>query len=224
MEKDVLKPGKGKTGQENIQEAGLDSLKWSCNFRSVFQFKLLTGVGSQKLFENILQNIRDAYEIRNANNFKTLVSASSIWFDKEEAEQMERFIDIYVRKYVDKHYWLPMYQMAMYRDQIEKELGFVPTAGNMGRIDDDTMKPNRDPFPCWALFTEGHVRVDGGLSACCFGADERFDMGRLNGRNFMTEWNSPKFQELRVAHIKTLTSGPNALAQTACKVCVAYEA
>jgi len=35
----------------------------------------------------------------------------------------------------------------------------------MARIDENTMLPNRKSLPCWGVFTEGHVRADGGLSA-----------------------------------------------------------
>jgi pyruvate-formate lyase-activating enzyme len=204
-----------------VMEAGLDSLKWSCNFRTAYQFNLLTG-GSEKLFFKGVENIHDAFKIRNRNGYKTIISASSIRFDEEEVEKMERFIDIFVRDHVDKHYWLPMYQMGMYREKIEKELGFVPTAGNMGRLIGEKMEPSVPPLPCWTVFTEGHVRVDGGLSACCFGADARFDMGMLDGKNFMEQWNSKKFQKLRKSHIETLKSGSDALKKTPCRVCVAY--
>lgn len=93
----------------------------------------------------------------------------------------------------------------------------------MGRVDDNTMEPTRDPLPCWAVFTEGHVRVDGHVSACCFGSDDRFDVGMLNGRNFMNVWNSKKFQTLREAHIMVLTVGPQSLVGTPCEVCISNE-
>jgi hypothetical protein len=111
----------------------------------------------------------------------------------------------------------------MYREKLQRDLGYLPTAGNMGRIDEKTMIPNRKPLPCWSAFTEGHVRVDGGLSACCFGADDKFDMGLLDGQNFMQQWNSKKFQKLRIAQLKTEEHGQQALNNTVCQVCVGYD-
>jgi hypothetical protein len=83
------------------------------------------------------------------------------------------------------------------------------------------MKPIRKALPCWSAFTEGHVRYDGGLSACCFGADDRFDMGTLDGTNFMRQWNSTAFQKLRIAQLKTIEEGQQALKGTPCDVCIA---
>jgi uncharacterized Fe-S cluster-containing radical SAM superfamily protein len=205
-----------------MMDAGLDSLKWSVNCADVEQFKAITG-GSEKQFERAIENIRLAWNIRNAKNYNTALYASSILYEGQQKEKIQKLLDEEVIPYVDKHYWLPLYQMSMYRERIEAEIGFIPTAGNMGRIDNETMKPNRKPLPCWTAFTEGHVRVDGGLSACCFGSDSRFDMGMLDGTNFMRQWNSAKFVELRNSHIETLNKGQDALKGTACEVCVAYE-
>ena len=205
-----------------IMGAGLDSLKWSVNAASSGQFNEITG-GTEKQFYQALENIKNAWKVKKEGGFNTKLSASSILYEGEQKKLMQEMLEKNVKPYVDKHYWLPLYQMSMYKDKLVKELGYMPTAGNMGRIDDETMMPTRPPLPCWSAFTEGHVRVDGGLSACCFGADERFDMGLLDGTNFMRQWNSPKFRELRGAQIETLTHGQAALKGTACQVCVAHE-
>ena len=91
------------------------------------------------------------------------------------------------------------------------EAGFIPTAGNQGRIG-----ALRQPLPCWAVSTEGHVRADGHLSACCFGADDKFDMGDLTQQSFMEAWHSETFRQLRRAHLKRDVSG------TVCEDCIAY--
>jgi MoaA/NifB/PqqE/SkfB family radical SAM enzyme len=205
-----------------LMEAGLDSLKWSINNYDAHQFSQITG-GSTETFEKAFANIKRAFQGRNYNNHPTALYASSILYEGEQREKMQKLLDEKVIPYVDEHYWLPLYQMSMYREKMEKDLGFVPTAGNMGRLDSETLEPLRPSLPCWTAFTEGHVRYDGGLSACCFGADDRFDMGLLDGTNFMRQWNTPKFQALRKAQLKTLTEGQDALKGTPCEVCVAYE-
>jgi pyruvate-formate lyase-activating enzyme len=210
-----------------LMKAGLDSLKWSANCYDEHQYKAITG-GSKELFLQSLQNIRRAWKVRENMHkegltVNTLLSASSILYDSHQEEAMLDFIDEHIEPYVDKHYWLPIYSMGMHQERIQKEMGYIPTIGNMGRIDEDSKLPNRSPLPCWAAFTEGHVRVDGGLSACCFGSDAKFDMGILDGTNFMQAWNSGTFQVLREAQIRTIEEGPGALTNTCCKVCVAYE-
>ena len=101
--------------------------------------------------------------------------------------------------------------MGAFATQREEALGYRPIAGNQGRLG-----ALRDPLPCWSAFTEGHVRSDGGLSACCFDASGEWLMGDLTKQSFMEAWNSQKFQELRVAHLKKDVSG------TVCEDCVAY--
>ena len=205
-----------------IMSEGLDSLKWSVNFADEKQFCDLTSA-SPKIFAKTLENIKLAYQIRQEGGYKTMLSASSILYDDAQSPRMTEFLKENILPYVDCHYWLPLYQMSMYSEKIKKEIGYTPTAGNCGRLDETTLEPTRMPLPCWCAFTEGHVRYDGGLSACGFGCDEKFDMGVLDGTNFMRQWNSPKFQNLRTAQLKTLTNGQGALVGTPCEVCVAYE-
>ncbi len=205
-----------------IMREGLDSLKWSVNFANVEQFMKITKA-HPNMFNQAIKNIKDAWQERYHCGYSTILSASSILYADEQKNEMESFLNDNIRPYVDKHYWLPLYQMRMYKKHVEEIMGYIPTAGNMGRIDETTMLPNRKPLPCWSAFTEGHVRVDGGLSACCFGSDSKFDMGLLDGTNFVRQWNSPKFQTLRKAQLATLTEGQDALRDTPCHVCVVYE-
>jgi hypothetical protein len=125
---------------------------------------------------------------------------------------MEAFLDVNILPNVDEHYWLPLYgQMTQQTEERSKELGFVPTAGNQGRLD-----ALREPLPCWAVLTEGHVTATGLLAACCFDADNKFTMADLNEVSFMDGWNSVAFQELREAHLRKDVSG------TVCSGCIAY--
>jgi hypothetical protein len=202
--------------------AGVDSIKWSINCSDEDQFNAITGA-SREHFHKALANVKFAFEHRNANNEKTMLSASSILYEGEQLVKMKDLVEKQIKPYVDRHYWLPLYQMSMYKEKIQKELGYIPTAGNCGRIDENTLMPTRLPLPCWCTFTEGHVRYDGGLSACGFGSDDKFDMGLLDGTNFMRQWNSPKFQALRTAQLRTLTEGQEALNGTVCEVCVAHK-
>lgn len=206
-----------------LMAAGLDSLKWSVNYHSSENFHDITG-GSDAKYLSALSNIADAWEVREKGKYKTILSASSIRFAEnlDLLSNLKRLLFTRVNPFVDKHYWLPLYQMSMYKQDVFNATGYLPTAGNMGRLDEKTMLPTRLPLPCWSAFTEGHVRVDGGLSACCFGSDDKFDMGKLDGNNFMKAWNSKEFQALRMAQLKTQTLGPKALAGTPCRVCVAY--
>jgi MoaA/NifB/PqqE/SkfB family radical SAM enzyme len=190
--------------------AGLDSLKWSCNAADEEQFKKIMAV-SGKLFYNALENIKAAWEIRQAKGYKTGLYASSIHYDGEQLAKMEALLNKQVRPYVDQHYWLPLYSMGAFATQREEELGYRPTAGNQGRLE-----ALREPLPCWSAFTEGHVTAEGMLSACCFDANSKWTMGDLNKQPFMEAWNSPAFVALRAAHLKRDVTG------TVCETCIAY--
>ena len=151
---------------ENLMSAGLHSLKWSVNSYDLDQFMEMCG-GTEKQWLAQQANIADAWTTRNRGNYDTILSASSIQYGPDQKFAMQGYLDDCVIPYVDKHYWLPMYSMSMYREKVRKDTGYVSSIGNMGRIDDDTQLPNRSPLPCWTAFTEGHVRADGGLSAGC---------------------------------------------------------
>jgi sulfatase maturation enzyme AslB (radical SAM superfamily) len=207
---------------EALLETGIDSVKWSVNFADEDQFSRFTG-RKEELFYRAINNIQNSWALRNRGEYRTKLSASSILYGEDQKAKMDTFLAKEILPYVDRHYWLPLYQMSMYKEHLQKVMGYVPTAGNMGRLDDVTLKPTRKSLPCWSAFTEGHVRADGGLSACCFGSDDKFDMGILDGTNFMRMWNSVKFQNLRKAQLATLTDGQETLRGTPCEVCVAYE-
>jgi MoaA/NifB/PqqE/SkfB family radical SAM enzyme len=195
---------------ERVMKAGLDSLKWSVNACDEAQFATIMAV-SPKMFRNTIKNIQEAFKIRNEKGYKTKLSASSIQYDKTQEGKMENFLNENIRPYVDKHYWLPLYSMASFATTREEELGYRPTAGNQGRIGALV-----DPLPCWSVFTEGHVRADGGLTVCCFDGSGKFQVGDLNKESFMDAWNSDGFQKFRAAHLKKDVTG------TACESCIAY--
>lgn len=191
-------------------DAGLDSLKWSVNAADEDQFKKIMGVAG-RLFYTALDNIQSAWEERRREGYATGLYASSIRYDGEQHEKMERLLSDHVRPYVDQHYWLPLYSMGAFATTREEQLGYRPTAGNQGRIG-----ALREPLPCWSAFTEGHVTAEGKLSACCFDATAHWTMGDLNTTPFMDAWNSPAFVQLRQAHIDRDVRG------TVCENCVAY--
>ena len=195
---------------EECMKAGLDSLKWSVNAADERQFEKIMGV-SRRLFRRALDNIKSAREVRSRGNYKTGLYASSIKYDGEQQEKMEKLLTERVRPYVDQHYWLPLYSMGAFAAKREQELGYRPTAGNQGRVE-----ALREPLPCWSAFTEGHVTADGKLSACCFDATANWTMGDLTRQSFMDAWNSKPFVKLRAAHLRKDVCG------TVCEKCVAY--
>ena len=195
---------------EPLMANGLDSLKWSMNAADEDQFKRVMGV-APKYFKKALRNVKEAWRIRNEGRYATKLYASSIKYDGEQQAKMEALLAEHVVPYVDQHYWLPLYSMGAVATQREKELGYRPTAGNQGRLEN-----MREPLPCWSAFSEGHVTAEGKLSACCFDADGRFAMADLNEVSFMDGWNSEVFTALRAAHLKRDVTG------TICEECVAY--
>lgn len=212
-----------------VMAAGLDSLKFSCNYYDAEQFSQMARV-NPKLFERIEQNIKAARQIRDAKGYKTELSASSIMYQDEQKELIQGYM-ARVAEYVDTTYWNPFYSMSMYADDMEQNTGYRPHAGNPGRLKYQNGKwvTTRDPIPCWSAW-EGHLGMgdwDEGLqdyryhlSACCFDGSGKFNMGDLNGpegMKFLEAWNSPEFVSLRESHLKKQIEG------TVCESCVAYQ-
>lgn len=190
---------------QDCMEAGLDSLKFSLNFTGPEQLREIARVPGRH-FDATLTNLMLARKVRDFGGFKCGLYASSIAFDGEQGESMRELVET-IRPFVDQHYWLPLFDMG----GASKAAGWKPQAGNPGRLGQ-----MRDPLPCWSVMTEGHITKDGMLAACCFGRgmDDDLVMGDLNTTDFMTAWNSPKFQELRAAHLRRDVTG------TACEGCM----
>lgn len=187
-------------------EAGLDSLKFSVNFHSATQLAEVAKVGPH-YWQKAIDNLKAAKQIRDLGGFKCGLYASSIKFDGAQGQVMAAVIDE-IRPYVDEAYWLPLYGMS----GASKNAGWQPQPGNPGRLD-----AMRDPLPCWAVFTEGHITHDGKLAACCFGdgLDGGLIMADLKEVSFMEGWNSKEFRDLRVAHLA------KDVRKTACAECAA---
>ena len=187
--------------------AGLDSLKFSFNNADAEQFEHVTRVKGKEL-RTVVENIKAARQVRDEGNYSCGLYASSIRYDGEQLARMEATV-AEILPYVDEHYWLPLYGQAGLTAGAN---GTRPVAGNPGRLD-----AMREPIPCWAVFTEGHITYDGRLSACCFDHDGRFNMGDLNVTTFREAWHSLTFQRLRAAHLTGNVCG------TVCEGCIAYQ-
>jgi hypothetical protein len=187
-------------------EAGLDSLKFSINFYAKEQLAEVAQV-SDRFWQKAIDNLIEAKRIRDEGGYKCGIYASSIAFDGEQGERMRDVVRT-IRPYVDEHYWLPLYGMS----GASKASGWVPKAGNPGRLD-----AMRESLPCWAVFTEAHITTDGLLAACCFGSGIGGDliMADLKEVSFREGWNSQAFRELRRAHLFKDVSN------TACAECAA---
>jgi MoaA/NifB/PqqE/SkfB family radical SAM enzyme len=187
-------------------DAGLDSLKFSLNFADADQLHEVANVSGRN-WRRAIDNLKAAKEIRDECGYSCGLYASSIAFDGEQGEKMRALVEE-VRPYVDEHYWLPLYGMG----GASKAIGWKPQPGNPGRLE-----AMREPLPCWAVFTEAHITVDGNLAACCFGSGSDGDlvMADLKKVDFMAGWNSQAYQDLRKAHLARDVSS------TACAGCTA---
>ena len=193
--------------------AGLDSLKFSFNYADEDQFESIARV-KKSLYRKIFNNIRDAFSARNEvlkeTGHKCGLYAGYIAYDDDQQYKMQIALRE-IEPYVDEIYALPLYSQATFVSELQKNVGYIPVAGNLGRLGN-----LRVPVPCWSCFTEGHISFDGYLSACCFDHDGRFRMGDLKTTSFMEAWNSQKFTKLRQAHLDKNLSG------TVCEKCVAW--
>lgn len=195
---------------ESVFKAGLDSLKFSVNWADEAQFSEVTGMPG-KLFYAVLNNIKTARTLARSMGSECGIYASSIMYDGDQQERMQSLVEEHVIPYVDEHYYLPLYNQGALTSDVSIEHGFIPTAGNQGRVG-----ALRKPLPCWSAFTEGHVTFDGKLSACCFDHSDAWTMGDLNTTPFMEAWHSERFQKLRTEHLAENVKG------TPCEKCVAW--
>jgi MoaA/NifB/PqqE/SkfB family radical SAM enzyme len=192
---------------EACMEAGLHSLKFSLNYADKQQFMDIARVKGS-LFDTMVNNIKDAYRVREAGGYRCQLSASYITYDEEQGERMQALI-YELRPFLDEIYELPLYNQADLMTEEEQSRGWVPSAGNRGRKD-----MMRAPLPCWVLFTEAHISWQGQLAACCFDHNITFDMGNLNEMSFKEAWHSEAFQKLRAASLAKDVRG------TPCENCV----
>lgn len=192
---------------EACMVAGLDSLKFSCNYADAAQMHQIAKV-KPTIFSNVYNNIVAARATRDIGGYKCGLYASYIRYDGQQGVKMKGFAEA-VAKYVDEVYALPLYSQADFAADKEEGMGWNPEGGNSGRADNPVAK-----VPCWAIFTEGHVTWDGKLSACCFDHADKFTMGDLMETSFMDAWNSDKFQALRSAHLAKEVRG------TVCAPCL----
>ncbi len=198
---------------EACMRAGLDSLKFSLNYADEKQFEELTRVKGRH-FYRVLDNLRAAHHVRtkieDETGHRCGLYASYIAYDDEQKTKMQDLLNS-IEPYVDEVYALPLYNQASFVQKVIDDLGYIPVAGNLGRLDN-----LREPLPCWACFTEGHITYDGRLSACCFDHDGRFTMGDLTKHSFMDCWNSERFVKLREAHLA------KNVCNTVCEKCVVW--
>jgi len=190
-------------------EAGLDSLKFSFNSSDEEQFEEMARVPG-KNFHIVVQNIKDAYAVREELGADCGLYLSSIRYDGEQFEKMEESV-AELRPYVDEHYWLPLYSQAGLNLEQMEAMGKKPVIGNFGRYG--------APFTtdlCFALFREARITWDGKMSGCCFNHTHEFDMGDLNEVTFMEAWHSQKYQGLRRAMLARDLKG------TPCENCWTY--
>ncbi len=192
---------------EACMEAGLSSLKFSLNYADADQFTEIAQV-KQALFYRMIENIKSAHAVREGGGYDCGLYASYISYDGDQGEKMQAMIKE-LSPYLDEIYELPLYNQADLVTDEEKARGWKPSAGNRGRAGN-----LRDPLPCWATLTEGHITWDGKLAACCFDHNDDFTMADLTQVSFMEGWHSLKFQQLRKANLAKDVTG------TPCERCV----
>lgn len=172
--------------------AGLDSLKLAVNFASPGELGQTSSIPPEA-WSTQLAHVEAARRLRDeetlSSGHRCALHASSLDCGDAHRVTMAPLVEA-VSRLVDSHYWLPL-------------LG--PAAG--GRAKD---------VPCWTLFNEAHVRVDGTLSACALDAADRFVVGDLTREGFAGAWRSDRFADLRKAHLD------GNLDNTLCSRCISY--
>jgi radical SAM protein with 4Fe4S-binding SPASM domain len=187
--------------------AGLDSLKFSLNFSGRTQLQALAG-GLTEDLDVLVGNVQEARRIRDelaaTTGRRCALYGSSLLYDERQRERMRKLLERLLPS-LDEHYWLPLYgHCGLPRARCDTPAGIDAA-------------PPRKPVPCWSLFTQAHVTVDGKLSACALDASPRFHMGDLTTTPLRDAWESARFQALRSAHLRDDVRG------TVCEDCIGYE-
>ncbi len=193
-------------------EAGLDSLKFSLNYTGPEQLKEIARV-SGKNFNKIINNIKEAFFIREEGGYNCGLFASSIRYNDEQFIEMQKVIDE-LEPYLDEIYFLPLFSQSGKVTEEMEDKGYKPTVGNFGRWG-AKQKMNK----CFSLFTELRICCDFGCSGaiCCFSFDDdKFNAGSVKDLGIMGVWHSQKYQDLRQAMLN------NKLEGTACEDCMYY--
>jgi hypothetical protein len=190
-----------------LMRAGLDSLKFALNFADGEQAAYGAGMPSDML-RTVTENVMSACDARDGFEAETgkrcLVSASSLHYDDDQPRRMAPLLGPLSAR-LDQHYWLPVYgRAATWQPCIRDTTHERPST------------PIRKEMPCWPLYTEAHITVDGRLSACSLDHAPRFHMADLNAVSFADAWHSPAFRSLREAHLSGDVSA------TPCAQCVGY--
>ena len=172
-------------------EAGLDSLKFAINFAGQGQMPSSVADPAHAAAA-VIETVRTARRLRDDAHRRTgrycRLSASSLAYDAKQRSRMQTVL-AEIAAAVDEHYWLPLLGRP----------GWAPTGTAPECSAADGLL--RKTLPCWSLFSEAHIRVDGVLSACCLDASERFAMGDVTELGFEAAWHSERFRALRQAHL-----------------------
>ena len=183
-------------------DAGLDSIKFSFNAEDRESYKKVCGVDA---FDQVLKNLKQAKVCRGTNS-KPAIYASSV-FDPSNPEPFYRIKEMIV-PFVDEHYPLRLYG--------KRSLETSSEATDIRPTHPEEMRSLQQMLPCWALFTEPHISVDGQMSVCYCDHDPRLYVGDLKTTSLKAVWHSEKFVSLRQAHLAKNICG------TPCEQCIAY--
>lgn len=161
-------------------DSQIDSIKISLNGYNEKTWIENTGVNS---FDTVVYNVYSLYEYIKNTKSKTELSISSIFYNNEEQYKFIKSLPPIT------HYYLPLYSQA-------GDNGYDYNKGNIGIIGSESKS-----LPCWALFTQAHIKVNGDLCACCFGCNKKFIMGNILDTDFEKCWNNDKFVSIRRSHL-----------------------
>ena len=164
----------------HLVDTNIDSIKISLNGYNRKTWIENTGVDS---FDTVVRNVHYLHGYIKNTKSKTELSISSIFYNNDEQRQFIKSLPPVT------HYYLPLYSQA-------GDNGYNYNKGNIGIIGSESKS-----IPCWALFTQAHIKVNGDLCACCFGCNKKFIMGNILDTNFEQCWNSDKFISIRQSHL-----------------------
>ena len=174
---------------KNIANSKLDSLKFSINHFSSYDFYNSTNVDA---FNEILTNLKAISKYINQNNLSLNLYASSALYNIDNIPQnIINFIDNNIKPYVKDHYFYKLNN----RGGLIKNQYF-----NLNYC-------NQTQIPCPKLFNNSYITTDLKVMACCCGFTNKFQIGNLKEKSFQEIWNDQKIVNLRKAHLNNNLEG-----------------
>ncbi|WP_321777274.1 radical SAM protein [Sulfurimonas sp.] len=135
-------------------------------------------------FDELVQNLKTVYKLRNEMNSNTKIIASAINQNNIDVDEVEKF-------------WLP------YVDNFQKRKYLTWGINDASESADDTpYLPPEERIPCPFLFERLNIDSRGQIMMCGYDIAANTNMGNINNASIKNIWHGDKFTNYRDKHLQ----------------------